>query len=75
MENKFILYGLAYGCPYSERKVNCPFDEVDHLPFRRKIDWIDGLSDVKKRSILEIHLQCSQIRENKVRSNELDDRE
>ena len=73
MENKFVLYGLAYGCPYIERRANCPLNEIDSLSFARKVDWIDGLSEAKKRSILEIHLQCSQIRENKVRTDELDD--
>lgn len=52
------LYGLAYNCPYLQRKDDCPLKEVDHLSFREKIDWIENLSLGKKKSILIHHQSC-----------------
>lgn len=65
--SKFIvinLYGLSYECPYKIRKVNCPLKEIDTLTFRKKVDWLDSLSEERKRSIWEQHTACSQKRNN-----------
>ena len=67
------LYGLAYECPYIERKDNCLFKELDQLSFKEKVDWIDGLSQEKKSIIRELHLICSRLRENKGNSFAKDD--
>ena len=56
------LYGLSFECPYRMRKDNCPLKGIDSLAFREKVDWIDNLSEVRKRSIWEQHRTCSQIR-------------
>ena len=53
-----ILCGLAYNCPYLQRKDDCPFNEVDHLSFKEKIEWIENLSQDKKWAILEHHQVC-----------------
>jgi hypothetical protein len=53
------LYGLAYDCPHLERKVDCPIKEVEHLSFKEKVKWIEGLSKEEKEAILEHHKVCS----------------
>ncbi len=58
------LYGLSYECPYVIRKSNCPLKCVDSFSFQKKVDWIDDLSEERKRSIYEQHITCSQIRNN-----------
>jgi hypothetical protein len=62
MNEEHTLYGLAYSCPYFQRKTDCPFNEIDHLSFPEKIEWIDNLSQDKKKAILEHHQTCSQKR-------------
>jgi hypothetical protein len=66
--SKFIvidLYGLSYECPYIIRKDICPLKGIDSLAFNEKVDWIDNLSEERKRSIWEQHRTCSQIRNGK----------
>ena len=63
-DTEIFLYGLSYECPYLRRKNNCPLIGVDYLPFKEKVDWIDGLSEEKKRSIWDQHLDCLKNREN-----------
>jgi len=58
------LYGLAYECPNRRRKDNCPFKEIDSLSFGEKVDWIDGLSGARRKSIWEHHVDCSFFIEN-----------
>jgi len=58
MDEMNNLYGLAYNCPYLQRKDDCPLKEVDHLSFKEKIDWIDNLDLDKKKAILEYHQVC-----------------
>ena len=53
---------LAYACPLTERKDNCPFKEINQLSFKGKVDWLDNLGEERKRSIWEQHMVCSQIR-------------
>jgi hypothetical protein len=38
------LYGIAFNCPYFERKDNCPFRDVEHFSFEEKVNWIYVLS-------------------------------
>jgi hypothetical protein len=59
-----FYYGLAYKCPFYRRKNNCPFNEIEHLSFKEKVDWIDLLSEDKQRSIWNLHLACFKNREN-----------
>lgn len=56
------LYGLTYGCPHLERKVDCPFKQVEHLSFQEKVKWINTLIEEEKETILECHQICSQNR-------------
>jgi len=59
MDEMINLYGLAYNCPYLQRKDDCLLKEVDHLSFKEKIDWIDNLCMGKKKTILAHHQVCS----------------
>ena len=56
------LYGLTYGCPHLERKVDCPIKEVEHLSFKEKVKWIDHLNNEENNTILEHHQVCSKNR-------------
>ena len=56
------LYGLAYDCPYLQRKDDCPLKEVNHLSFKEKVEWVDRLDTEKKRTILVHHQVCSKNR-------------
>ncbi|MDP2336434.1 MAG: hypothetical protein Q8N05_08305 [Bacteroidota bacterium] len=62
MIEKINLYGLAYDCPYLQRKDNYPLKEVNHLSFYEKVIWVEGLSKEKKHTILEHHKACSKNR-------------
>lgn len=67
-DTEIFLYGLSYECPYLRRKNNCPLKGVDSLPFKEKVDWIDGLSEEKKRLIWDQHFDCFKNRENSCES-------
>ena len=56
------LYGLAFSCPYLERKRDCPFMKEDLLPFKEKVIWIQGLGNEEKIVILKHHIECSNKR-------------
>ena len=56
------LYGLAYNCPTRQRKDDCPFMQVEHLTFKEKVDWIDGLNKGTNQKIMEEHENCSKNR-------------
>lgn len=56
------LYGLAYGCPASQRKDDCPFKTYDGLPFKEKVIWIQNLNEEKKDLIVEHYRLCVRIR-------------
>jgi len=58
----YLLYGLAYECPYQRRKDNCPLMEIDHMHFREKADWIYHLCEEKKRLIFDFHQDCTKKR-------------
>lgn len=58
MEEDIKLYGLAFDCPYLDRKDNCPMQEVEHLPFSEKYLWIKNLSQDEKQRMLEQHGNC-----------------
>ena len=53
------LYGLAYNCPTQHRQDDCPFKQEEHLTFKEKVDWIDGLTKDIKQIIIEEHKKCS----------------
>jgi len=53
------LYGLTYNCPTLQRKLDCPFLDVDHLSFKEKVKWVEGLSKEEKEAILGHHKGCS----------------
>ena len=59
------IYGIAFGCPYTERTSNCPLIESDHLSYKRKVYWVLELSQNDRRSILIHHQACSEIRARK----------
>jgi hypothetical protein len=56
------LYGLAFDCPYLDRKDNCPMLEVEHLTFGEKYLWIKNLSQDEKQKLIEKHKSCSKNR-------------
>ena len=59
MKEEHNLYGLAYNCPTIRRKSDCPLKEIDHLSFKEKVKWVEGLSKEEKEAILEHHKVCS----------------
>jgi len=62
ISSEINLYGLAYDCLHRIRKNNCPLKSIDSLSFQEKVNWIDELSEERKRSIWEQHMVCSKIR-------------
>lgn len=59
---KTALFGLAYGCPYLERQVDCPFKQWKKLSFYEKVQCINKLNEEEKEAILEHHQVCSKHR-------------
>jgi hypothetical protein len=56
------LYGLAFDCPYYDRQDNCPLKEMEQLPLREKVSWINSLSQDEKQKLIEKHWNCSKNR-------------
>ena len=52
------LYGLAFSCPYFDRKDDCPLKEMEQLPLREKVNWINSLSQERKQKLIEKHKNC-----------------
>ncbi len=63
------IYGIAFGCPVDERCKSCPFLPMNQLAFKDKVEWIDNLSEDRKRQIFEQHLNCSKKRVNSKMNN------
>jgi len=59
MKEENIIYGIAYNCPVQNRESDCPFKELNHLPFKEKVIFINQLSDEERKAILEHHKFCS----------------
>ena len=59
------IYGIVYGCPFGKRNPDCLLYEVDHLSYREKYKWINGLIEEKKKAIVKHHKLCINKRENK----------
>jgi hypothetical protein len=59
---KNILYGLAFDCPYQTRKDGCPFIESDLFSFKERVSWINSLSTNRRKEIAEYHAECSKNR-------------
>jgi hypothetical protein len=58
MEDILTLFGMAYNCPYHDRQETCRLKAIEHLPFKQKVLWINGLSKEEKESILKHHETC-----------------
>lgn len=56
------LYGLAFDCPYFDRQDDCPLKEMEQLPLREKVNWINSLSQDRKQKLIEKHKNCSKNR-------------
>jgi hypothetical protein len=56
------LYGLAFDCPYFDRQDDCPLKEMEQLPFKEKVNWLNGLSNERKKEMVEKHISCSENR-------------
>jgi len=54
------IYSIAYGCPKNRRDDDCPFLEIVHFSFKEKIEWINGLNDEDKETILKHHSICTK---------------
>lgn len=61
----YLILGCAYECPVRKRTVDCPFNEVENLTFKEKVNWINNNSLEKNDSILKYHIHCSKKRKNK----------
>ena len=53
-----LLFGIAYECPFRDRKAGCPLMEIDHLLFIEKVSWIINLKEERKKVIVNHHVQC-----------------
>lgn len=62
MNYEFEIFGCAFGCPVKERKKDCPFNEIEHLSFKEKVIWMKSISNLKKESIIQHHLFCTNNR-------------
>ena len=62
MKDVNSLYGLAFDCPYFDRQVDCPLKEIEQLPFKEKVNWINSLSKERKQKLIEKHKICSKNR-------------
>lgn len=62
MEEKIMLYGLAYDCPYQQRKQDCPFFKVNNMSFVEKVKWLDSLNQSITKEIINRHQNCSKNR-------------
>ncbi len=62
MTEIYTLYGLAYDCTHIDRKGDCPLKVIEQLPFKKKVLWINELSQNEKEIILEHHKACSKNR-------------
>lgn len=60
MITKLVIYGIAYECPNKKRDKDCPLLEIDHLSFKEKVEFIDELSEEKKKNILSHHTFCTK---------------
>lgn len=52
------LYGLAFGCPYLDRQDDCPLKDIEQLSFKKKVNWINGLSQERKQKMIKRHMNC-----------------
>jgi hypothetical protein len=62
MKDVNSLYGLAFDCPYYDRQDDCPLKEIEQLPLREKVNWINSLSKDRKLKMIEKHKNCSKNR-------------
>lgn len=52
-----------FECPTCCRKVDCPFNEVNALLFKGKVNWINGLSPEIITAIFLHHKTCVNAKE------------
>lgn len=57
MNNTTGFYGILFDCPVGKRLKDCPFYMKDHLSFKEKIQWIDGLNQNEQESIINYHIE------------------
>ena len=62
MNDSINIYGIAFECPYIERRLDCSLKGQDHLSIREKIAWIGGLEEKDKCIIVQDHEICSKKR-------------
>jgi hypothetical protein len=58
MDKKRKIYGLAFECPYQSRQADCLLAQIDHLPFKEKVAWINQQEPQKLEEILIAHKNC-----------------
>jgi hypothetical protein len=56
------FYGNLYDCPVGKRLPDCPVYAKDHLSFKEKIYWFDGLTSAERKAITEYHHACAERR-------------
>ena len=54
------IYGCAFGCPLQIREKDCPFNEVEHLTNKEKVNWMKSLTEKDKEAIVKHHLYCTK---------------
>jgi hypothetical protein len=67
MDNKTILYGLAYKCPFITECSNCEISEIRKLEdYDKIVEFIDNLTDEKINKLVKFHEEQSFNQENKI---------
>jgi hypothetical protein len=57
------FYGNLYNCPVGRRLPDCPVYSRDHLSFKEKVYWFDGLKPAERKAMAEHHHACAAKRQ------------
>lgn len=57
-DDKKVLFGLLYDCPYKNRRSSCSLWQLQDLTFKEKIDWLNKQELVARKNLLHDHFNC-----------------
>jgi hypothetical protein len=58
-------YGLIFNCPMGLETASCGYKNIRHLSIKERLNYIDVLTESKKKILVENHQQCLLVREKK----------
>ena len=61
-ETESILYGLLFDCPFGQELPGCPFHEIRQLPFEKRYDLAQEMSEQEIDRWLAQHRKCLKSR-------------